>query len=161
AAIAEVIRFGARRAGHRDKLSVDLGAVADLLREAGHWARLSQAATVGDEHVRRALDERVYRGERIAAKIRELILQAALRIALEGGRVGQVNGLPILYLGDLGFGWRSRLTASVGIGQEGVVSIEREAELSGNIFDKGMLILEGYLRHRYARRHPLALSASL
>src|SRR5262249_10365093 len=89
------------------------------------------------------------------------ILQGALRIALEGRRVGQVNGLPILYLGDLGFGWRSRLTASVGIGQEGVVSIEREAELSGNIFDKGMLILEGYLRHRYARRHPLALSASL
>jgi len=160
-AVAEVIRFGARRAGHRAKLSVDLDAVADLVREAGQWARHSGAAIVGDEHVRRALDDRVYRGERIAAKIRELILEGALRVALEGRRVGQVNGLPILYLGDLGFGWPSRLTASVGIGQEGVVNIEHEAELSGNIFDKGMLIIEGYLRHRYARQHPLAISASL
>jgi predicted ATP-dependent protease len=161
AAVAEVIRFGVRRTGDRGKLSVDLGAIADLLRETSHWARLDGAATVGEDHVRRALDQRVYRSERIAVKIRELILQGALRVALEGRCVGEINGLPILHLGDLGFGWPSRLTAAVGIGQEGVVNIEHEAKLSGNIFDKGMLILEGYLRHRYGRRHPLAISASL
>ncbi len=161
AAVAEVIRFGTRQAGHREKLSVDLGAVADLVREAGHFARLSSAPLVGQEHVRQALDARIYRSERIASKIREMILEGALRIALEGRSVGQVNGLPIISLGDLSFGWPSRLTATVGIGQEGIVNIEREAKLSGNIFDKGMLILEGFLRQRYARRHPLALSASV
>ena len=72
-----------------------------------------------------------------------------------------MNGLPLLDLGEVRFGWPSRITAAAGIGQEGVISIEREAELSGDIHDKGVLILEGYLRHRYARRHPLALSASL
>lgn len=160
-AVAEVIRFGVRRAGHREKLSVDLDAVADLAREACQWARVSTALVVDDEHVRRALDDRVYRADRIAVKIREMILEGALRVVLEGHRVGQVNGLPIIYLGDLGFGWPSRLTAAVGIGQEGVVNIEREAELSGNTFNKGMLIIEGYLRHRYARRHSLAISASV
>jgi lon-related putative ATP-dependent protease len=161
AAVAEIIRFGARRAGHQNKLSVEFGAVADLVREAGHWALSSGAASVASEHVLQALHERVYRSERIAAKVRELIREGALRVALEGRRVGQVNGLPIVYLGELGFGWPSRVTSTVGIGQEGVVNIEHEAELSGHIYDKGMLILEGYLRHRYARRHPLAMSASL
>jgi ATP-dependent Lon protease len=135
--------------------------VEDLVREAGHWARLSGAATVGGEHVRRALAERVYSSERIAAKLRELIGEGALRVAMEGRRVGQMNGLPVLYFGESGFGCPSQLTASVGIGQEAVVNIESEAELSGNIFDKGMLILEGYLRNRYARRHRLAISASV
>jgi predicted ATP-dependent protease len=136
AAVAEVIRFGARKPGHRDKLSVDLGALADLVLEAGHWAHICEDSTVGEAHVPRALEERVYRSERIAAKIRELILEGSLRVALEGRRVGEVNGLPVLYLGESGFGWPSRLSASVGIGKEGVVNIESEAELSGNIFDK-------------------------
>ncbi len=160
-AVAEIIRFGARRAEHRNKLSVDLDAVADLVREADHHARVEQAPLVRENHVRQALDHRIYRRERIAARIRELILEGMLRVALEGRIVGQLNGLPVLYVGDQGFGWPSRITASVGVGHEGVLNIDREARLTGKIFDKGMLILEGYLRHRYAANHPLALSASI
>lgn len=159
--VAEVIRFGSRVAEHRDKLSVHLGAVADLVREAAYWASNAGHAAVGATDVRRALEERVYRSDRIIAKIRELIHQGALRVALEGRRTGQINGLPVIELGDVRFGWPSRITASVGVGKEGVVNIEREVELSGHIHDKGMLILEGYLRQRYAQRHPLALAASL
>jgi predicted ATP-dependent protease len=161
AAVAEVIRFGARAAGHRDKVSVELGAVADVAREAGHWARLAGAAAVGAAHVRQALHERVYRSDRIAAKIRELIEDGTLRISIDGSRVGQVNGLAVWELGDYSFGRPSRVTASVGVGREGLVNIERESDLSGSTHDKGVLILEGYFRNRYARAHPLALSASL
>ncbi|MGO9469784.1 MAG: Lon protease family protein [Isosphaeraceae bacterium] len=159
--VGEIIRFGARAAEHRDKLSVQFGAVADLVREAAYWARSSNGTAVGATHVRRALEERVYRSDRIIAKIRALIKEGALRVALEGRRTGQINGLPVIELGDVRFGWPSRITASVGVGKEGVVNIEREVEMSGHIHDKGMLILEGYLRQRYARQHPLALSASL
>jgi ATP-dependent Lon protease len=47
------------------------------------------------------------------------------------------------------------------MGQAGIINIEREAHLSGNIHDKGVLILGGYLRNRYGQDKPLALSASL
>jgi lon-related putative ATP-dependent protease len=161
AAVAEVIRFGAREAAHKGKLSAEFGAIADVIREAGHWARLAGAATVGPAHVRQALEERVYRSDRIAAKVRELIEEGTLRISIEGSRVGQVNGLSIWDLGDYRFGRPSRVTASVGVGQEGLVNIERESDLSGSTHNKGVLILEGYLRNRYAGTHPLALSASL
>jgi predicted ATP-dependent protease len=160
-AVAEVIRFGARTAAHQGKVSVEFGPVADVVREAGHWGRLAGAATVSAAHVQQALDERVYRSDRIAAKVRELIEEGTLRISIDGSRVGQVNGLSVWDLGDYRFGRPSRVTASVGVGREGLVNIERESDLSGSTHDKGVLILEGYFRNRYARAHPLALSASL
>src|SRR5208282_5750835 len=91
--VAEIIRFGARAAEHRDKLSVHFGAVADLVRESAYWAHSSNGVTVDATHVRRALEERVYRSDRIIAKIRELIREGSLRVALEGRRIGQINGL--------------------------------------------------------------------
>lgn len=161
AAVAEIIRFGAREAAHREKLSVEFGTVADVVREAGHWTRVGGNAVVGAAQVRQALHERVFRSDRIATKIRELISEGTLRLTIDGARVGQVNGLALMDLGDCAFGRPNRITASVGMGQEGLLNIERESELSGSVHDKGVMILEGYLRNRYARRHPLALSASL
>ncbi len=160
-AVAEVIRFGTREAGHTRKLSVELGKVGDLVREADYWAKCAGGDRVEAAHVEKALDQRTYRSGRIAAKIREMIAEGALRISLEGHRVGQINGLPLIELGDQRFGWPSRVSASVGVGREGLVNIERECELSGDIHNKGVLILEGYLRNRYAQTHPLAVSASL
>ena len=46
-------------------------------------------------------------------------------------------------------------------GQRGVVDIEREARLGGRTHSKGVMILTGFLAGRYAREHPLALSASI
>lgn len=160
-AVVEVIRFGTREAAHQGKVSVELGAVADIIREAGYWARQAGAVTVAAPHVRQALEERVYRSDRIAAKVRELIDEGTLKVSLEGSQVGQVNGLSVWDLGDYRFGRPCRVTAAVGIGQDGLVNIERESDLSGSTHDKGVLILEGYLRSRYARAHPLALTASL
>jgi predicted ATP-dependent protease len=103
----------------------------------------------------------VYRADLIAAKIRELIREGTLLVCLTGTSIGQVNGLAVADLGDYVFGWPTRITASVGLGTAGIVNIERESRLSGKTFDKGMLILEGYLRNTCARDYPLSLSASL
>jgi predicted ATP-dependent protease len=140
---------------------LELGGVADLVCEASLWASQAQAKLVSAAHVRQALEERVFRSERIAAKIRELIDEGTLLVSIDGTRIGQINGLSVLDLGDFCFGKPSRVTASVGVGQNGIVNIERETELSGSTHDKGVLILEGYLRNRYAGSHPLSLSASL
>lgn len=160
-AVVETIRFGARLAGHRHKLSAELGYLADLLREADHWARQAGAKTIGAGHVRKALDERIYRSDRLAERVREMIAEGTLKVSVAGSKVGQINGLAVWALGDYAFGRPSRVTASIGVGQEGIVNIEREADLAGSTYNKGVLILEGYLRNRYGAEHPLALSASL
>jgi predicted ATP-dependent protease len=111
--------------------------------------------------VEKALWEQAYRADLIAAKIRELIREGTLLVSLEEVSVGQVNGLAVADLGDYVFGWPTRITASVGLGSSGIVNIERESRLSGKTYDKGILILDGFLRNTYAHDYPLSLCASL
>jgi ATP-dependent Lon protease len=160
-AVSMLIRASSRLAEHKAKLTAVFSRICDLIREAAFWAQEDGALIVVNRHVQRALDEQVYRADLIAAKIRELICEGTLLVSLEKSCVGQVNGLAVADLGDYVFGWPTRITASVGVGTTGIVNIERESRLSGKTFDKGMLILEGFLRNTYARDYPLSLCASL
>ena len=160
-AVIEVIRFGSRGAAHQEKLLTRFSEVADVLREGNYFAAKASAEVVGADHIRQALHSRVYRSDRIAGKIRELMADGTLLIDVAGRKVGQINGLAVADLGDYAFGRPSRVTVAVGLGSEGVVNIEREAKLSGSTHDKGVLILAGYLRNQYGQDKPLTLSASL
>jgi len=161
-AVREIIRFGARAAQQKDKLYTRFSEVADLIREANFFAsRNGNGRAVQAQDVRDALQSRIFRSDRIAEKIRELINNGTLLIDTSDSKVGQVNGLAVLNFGDYAFGRPSRVTASLGLGSEGVINIEREAKLSGSTHDKGVLILAGYLRNKYGDDKPLALSASI
>jgi len=159
--VSELARTAVRLAGNREKITAEFSRLADVVREAGYWARLDKAEQIEASHVRKATDQKVYRSDMIAAKIRELISDGTLLISLDGSAVGQVNGLAVINLGDYAFGKPSRVTASVGVGASGVINIERESKLSGQTYDKAMLILDGYMRNTYAQEHPIALSAGI
>ena len=159
--IERLIEYGARQAGDRDKVLASYAAIADLVRECAFWARKEDRQVVSACHVEAALQSRVYRSNRLEEDIRELIANGTILVDIDGKKVGQVNGLSVLDIGGYAFGRPSRVTASVGMGQAGIVNIERESHLSGNIHDKGVLILAGYLRNRFGQHQPLALSASL
>ena len=109
----------------------------------------------------RALDEKRFRSNLIEERIQQLFAEGTVLVDLEGERVGQVNGLAVLDLGDIRFGKPSRITVKTWMGRAGVVDIEREAKLAGQIYQKGVLILSGYLGAKYAQGRPLALSASI
>lgn len=160
-AVAQVIEFGSRLAEHQEKLSTLFGAVADLVREASYWAGRNGRDVVTAADVRQALEERTQRANRTEENIYEYILDGSIFIATEGAVVGQVNGLSVIDTGEYAFGQPGRITARTFTGDEGVVHIERETDMSGPIHQKGVLTLTGYLGGTYARRHPLSLSASL
>jgi ATP-dependent Lon protease len=159
--IERLIEFGARRAGDREKVLASYAEIADLVREAAYWARKEDRQTASARDVEKALESRVFRSNRIEEDIRELIANGTILVDIDGRKVGQANGLSVMEVGGYAFGRPSRVTASVGMGQAGLINIEREAHLSGNIHDKGVLILAGYLRNRFGQNQPLALSASL
>jgi len=160
-AVERLLEFGARQAGDREKISASHAEVCDLVREADYWARKEDAQLVLGRHVQQALENRIFRSNRIEGEIRELIANGTILIDIEGRKVGQVNGLSVLDIGGYTFGRPTRVTASVAMGQAGIINIERESRLSGSIHDKGVLILSGYLRNRYGQDKPLAISASL
>lgn len=160
-ALAKIIEHGSRLAEDQERLSTRFGEISDVIKEASYYAVLENAPRTSAAHVRRAIEERVYRSNLLAEKIRDLIVRGTLRIDVAGKAVGQVNGLSVMDLGDLSFGRPSRITATVGMGQAGLIDIEREAKLGGPIHTKGVLILAGYLLEKFAQDKPLTLSARL
>jgi lon-related putative ATP-dependent protease len=160
-AVARVVEEGTRLAEDRYKLSIRFGDLMDVVREAEFWARSEGKSLVGLDHVRRAVHNRVYRVNLIEEHIRESIKRGILLVDTEGEDVGQVNGLSVIDLGDASFGQPSRITASIGVGREGLLDLQRESNLAGPIFSKAVLTLQGFLVDRYAESRPLALHARL
>lgn len=160
-ALAKVIEYGSRLAEDQQKLSTRFSSVADLIREANFYAGTEGTEAITGVHVKKAIEEKIYRSNLIQKKIEEYMRRGIFIIETEGSRVGQVNGLSVISTGDFAFGRPSRVTASIGVGREGIVDIEREAALSGPIHTKGVMILHGYLNARYAPDKPLSLSARL
>ena len=160
-AVARLIEHAARRADDSERLSVHLGDVSDLLREADYWAGQAGRDVVAAGDVRRARDARVRRANQTEERLRDATLRETLLIDTQGAQTAQVNGLAVMQLGDYAFGRPSRITATARLGQGGVVDIEREAKLGGKLHSKGVMILSAYLADRYARNQPLSLAASL
>ncbi len=159
--LARLVEYSCELAGRKDKLSLKLPEILDVLREADYWAREEGASTVSAVHIEKALQERKRRLSLVEDRIQEFIRKDILRIRTTGEEVGSINGLSVYDLGDYRFGRPTRITVNISLGKEGVVNIEREAELSGKIHTKGVLILSGFLRERFVQDKPLTLSATL
>jgi ATP-dependent Lon protease len=159
--LAAVMEYATRVAGRQRKISTRFNVIADVVRESDYWARKEGRSVVGRADVEKAVSERFERVSLIEDKIQELIEEGTILIDTQGSVVGQVNGLSVYDMGQFMFGKPTRITARTSMGRAGIINIEREADLSGNTHNKGVLILGGYLRGKYAQERPLALSASL
>jgi lon-related putative ATP-dependent protease len=160
-AVARIIQRSSRISGDSKRLSTHLLSIADLLHEADYWAGEAGNDIVTLKDVQKALDQQINRADRLRERTHERIKRGTILIDTDGERIGQVNGLSVIALGDFAFGRPSRITARTRLGKGNVVDIEREVDLGGPIHSKGVLILSGYLGARYAVEYPLSLSASL
>lgn len=160
-AVAAVLEQALRATGHQKKLSLKFSNLADLVRESSYWAGRSRMEVVSKTHVARAIDEKVYRANLLEQRVRESITEGTIMVDVAGEVVGQINGLSVYSLGDFAFGMPSRITARVYLGGKGIVNIDREAKLSGNVHSKSVLILSGFLGGRFAHGNSLSLSATI
>ncbi|HTY74947.1 MAG TPA: Lon-insertion domain-containing protein, partial [Candidatus Nanoarchaeia archaeon] len=159
--LAKVVEYSSRLVEDQYKLSTQFSLVADIIREANFYSDQDNTKLISAVHVKKAIEEKIYRSRLIQEKIQEMITRGFFLIDTVEKKVGQVNGLSVMGLGDFAFGTPSRVTASIGLGKEGVIDIEREAKMGGPIHTKGVLILSGYLSEKFARDKPLSLSARL
>ncbi|MGE5404251.1 MAG: Lon protease family protein, partial [Candidatus Saccharibacteria bacterium] len=160
-AVARIVDYGSWLADDQRKLSAMFNQLADVVFEANTWAERDGSELVHAQHVVKAIEEKKYRAQMIEDKIMEMIENGSLMLEVSGQRIGEINGLAVYMVGDHVFGKPSRITAKTFMGEKGVVNIEREVRMSGNIHNKGVLTLGGYLGAQYAQDKPLSLSASL
>jgi len=159
--IAAVVEYGVRLSEFRDRLSTQFSKIADLIREADYWAGREHRGRISREDVERALQERKFLYDLPEEKIDEQILSGELLISVRDRYVGRINGLAVIDRGYYSFARPILITARVAPGNDGIINIERESGLSGEIHDKGVYILEGFLQSTYARSFPLSVNASV
>ncbi|MDY6343832.1 MAG: AAA family ATPase [Sphaerochaetaceae bacterium] len=160
-ALAQMLRYSSWLCETRGELSTRFSQLFDLLTEADYWARIDGRQVIDRQEVLRANEERTFALGISEEKIIQDIVDGEMLISLSGSKVGVVNGLAVMDRGASSFGTPTVITATVAPGNEGIVNIEHEAGLSGEIHDKGLLILEGYLRKHYARNFPLSIYAGI
>jgi lon-related putative ATP-dependent protease len=159
--MARMVEYSLELTGNKDKMTLRLGMIADILKEANYWAEQEKAKEISATHVDKALDEKKRRSSLVEERVQELVKKDIFWVETDGNKVGQVNGLSILQTGDHFFGKPGRITANVSMGKDGVITIDRQSRLSGKIHTKGVIILSGYLMEHFAQDKPLALTASL
>ena len=160
-AYAEILRYSSWLAEDRHKLTSELSLLGDLLEEASRIAANDGRPMIQAMDVRKAIELRNWYASLPEDRINEEIKSGEMVIALSGTKIGIVNGLAVMDRGTSSFGTPAVISVAVAPGNEGIVNIEHEAGLSGGIHDKGLLILEGYLRTRYAHTFPLSLYAGI
>ncbi len=159
--IAAIVEYSSRLASDQHKLSTQFAAVSDLIREANYYAKANGSEYITGDHVRQAIEAKVYRSNLIEEKLGEMIERGSILVDTDGEKIGQVNGLAVMGIGDHMFGKPSRITASVGLGKAGIIDIEKQSDMGGPTHTKGVHILTGFLTNRYAKKHPLSLTARL
>ena len=160
-AVAKLVEYASRLAEDQQKLSTKFGELSNIIVEAGTWTKINGEKIVNAKCIEKALAERKRRMIKYDEQYSEMINNGTLLIDTQGSKVGQINGLTIMTVGEYSFGKPVRITANTYIGKKGVINIEREVELSGSSHSKGILILNGYLGEKFAKDMPLSLTASI
>jgi len=160
-AVAKVVEYSCRLAGSQKKLTTRFNEIVELLCEADAWATTDRVSTISASHIIKAIEEKRYRSNKYEERLQEMFVEGKFLIDTDDQKIGQVNGLAVMSVGEYMFGKPSRITANTYLGKSGVVNIERETKMSGTSHTKGVLILSGYLGQKYAQERPLTLTASL
>ena len=160
-AVARLVEHSSRVVQDQRRLSANMGAFTDLIRQANYWATQDGDAVVGAEHVDRALEEHDYRASLVRDRLQQMIDDGSIFIDTEGAKVGQINALSVYDLGDITFGRPSRISCVTSAGRGSIVNVERESNMAGNIHNKGWMILRGFLTNTFGQDKALSLHASL
>lgn len=159
--VNKLFEYSSRLAESREKLTTRFSLINDILCEADTWARLENAEAIDAYFIKKAINKKTDRVNLYSKKYNEMIVNNEIMIDTKGKRVGQINGLCVMETSNLTFGMPTRITATTYMGKAGLVNIEKEAEMSGSIHDKGVQVITGYLGRKYAQDFPLTMSCRI
>ena len=159
--VAKLAEYSSRLAENQTKLSTQFGEMSQIIVEAATWAKIDKEKVITAEYIEKALEERKKRTLKYDERFTEMINDKVLLIDTEGSKVGQINGLTVMTVGEYKFGKPVRITANTYTGKKGIINVEREVDMSGSSHSKGIMILNGYLGEKFAKDMPLSLTASI
>lgn len=160
-AMCKIAEYASRMAGDQNKISTLFNDLFEVIGEASIWAKMSKSKIITQNFIEKALAEQKERVKKYDSIYTDMIKDNSLLITTEGFKVGELNGLTVMTIGNYTFGKPAKITVNTYTGKRGIIDIEREVEMSGSTHSKGVLILNGFLGQRFAQDFPLSLTASI
>ncbi len=160
-AMAGLVDFGSLLIEDQKKLSLHFPLLREIMVEASAVARMKGKTEVDAAALNQALRDREFRSNLVEEAFMEEYDRKLIKVDTHGKAVGRVNGLSVTTYGDFEFGLPHQISCTVGVGHDGIIDLEREAQLGGPIHTKAMMILKSYLVDLFARKKPLVLTGSL
>ncbi|MEK7769146.1 MAG: AAA family ATPase, partial [Pseudomonadota bacterium] len=161
AAVTRMLEDSHRQVDDQARQSAIFARAEALVMESAALCHARAGRLVEAADVEAALRACILRHDYPEQRLQESIAEGEVLITLQGAKVGQLNSLTQVDLGDYRFGFPVRVTARTFAGEDGLLNIEREVEMSGPIHDKGVFILQNYLSALFVHTAPLALNASI
>lgn len=159
-AVIETLKYSIKLASEKNKISARFNKITEIIYESNALADENQDF-IKVKDVQKAIQKKRIRNSKIEDRMNEMYRDGSYLIDVDGKKVGQINGLAVMQVGESVFGKPSRITASSYKGRYGILNIEREVAHSGSIHDKGVLILNGYIGNRYAKEDIPAMTTSI
>ena len=159
-AVIETHKYSIKLASEKNKISARFNKITEIIYESNALSDENQDF-IKVKDVQKAIQKKRIRNSKIEDRMNEMYRDGSYLIDVDGKKVGQINGLAVMQVGESVFGKPSRITASSYKGRYGILNIEREVAHSGSIHDKGVLILNGYIGNRYAKEDIPAMTTSI
>ena len=158
---AKLLAYTVELSESRHLISAQFTKIADFVAEANYTAKAAGSDCITDAVIAKTIERRHYLSALPEEKFAEMVQLKEILIDASGTAVGKVNGLAVEERGFHTFGIPVSVTAQASPGTAGIINIEREAGLSGEIYDKAHLIISSLLRQKYALTFPLSISAAI
>jgi lon-related putative ATP-dependent protease len=159
--VIEILRYSLRQTESRRYLTGSMDKIVDILDQSSFLARNKGESFINSVHIKECILLHERRCSIYRDKMLDRYSEGKYIVELSGYKVGQINGLAVIDVGDFAFGKQSRITATTFAGRNGIVNIERETDMSGNIHSKGIMILSGYIGETFGQNMHLSYSASI
>ncbi|EOU1702018.1 AAA family ATPase [Clostridium perfringens] len=131
----------ARKAGTRKKILWDIDEIERILLLGNEEAKNNNKSFIDKD----SIEEVINQCSEIEKDYLEMYEEKKIILDIEDRIIGSVNGLSVIDFGYMSFGKPIRITCTCYKGSGKIMDAQRESNLSGNIHNKSLNILRGFL----------------
>lgn len=148
----------------KSKFSLNVSETKSIYEEAMVLFKNKKGSkTIGEKEIEKAIESMDRRFSLPRKKYYEDLGSGIYNIKLTGSRLGRINGLSIFTpFGTFQeFGQVNVISSRALMGSGNFINIEREVNLSGDVHDKGVFILQSYLKGLFSNFPSLGVDISI
>lgn len=161
-AVCRVIENSSRIADSQNKLALHYSDMYRLLIEADSLSTVNNKELIDEDDIEKALKNQKDRVDVATEKFIEDEKRNTFITTVTGTKVGEVNGLAVLDYGEFTVGKVSKITANTYSNKGyGIISVDKEAKMSGPYHNKCVSIIQGFLGEEFAKESPISLAVNI